>query len=636
MLSNLKIGPRISLGIGFLLVLVMALIIPLIMYQTSQVVYQAEARELVKLYETARAEIEAIGKLAGAMSLIIAETPEVQQAFAAGDRDALAARTVPLFKKLKKEYAARQFQFHTPPATSFLRAHKPKKFGDDLSSFRKTVVKTNQTRKPVHGLEKGVAGIGIRGMVPVQYQGQHIGSVEFGMSFGQPFFEQFKNEYHVDIALYVEQGGNYKAIGSTLGDEILASESDLDSALANKPVNFQTDYQGRPSAVYVHAINDFSGNPIGVLKIVMDRSHYAEAIHDIRNTILLIGVLVLALGLAIAWLIGRGITRPIQATASTMDDIAQGEGDLTIRLDTTGKDEIATLSASFNRFAEKVRTMVSQVAGSTGQLATAAEEMSSITRETTQGVQRQQQETEQVATAMNQMTATVQEVARHASEAAESAHNANDATQSGKQIVDRVVDSINSLAQEISRASSVITDLEKDSDKISTVLDVIRDIADQTNLLALNAAIEAARAGEQGRGFAVVADEVRTLASRTQQSTEEIQKMIESLQNGSREAVSVMQSSTEKANQSVENAAEAGESLDSIKQAVNSITDMNIQIASAATQQSSVAEEINRNISNINDVVQQTAEGASQTATASDELARLSQELQSLVHQFKI
>jgi len=636
MFRNIKIGTRLSVAFALVLILLIAISIPLVITKVSSVVYEAELRELRNTYKSAIAEIDSKGQLARAMSFVVASDKEIITAFANRDRDVLASQTVPMMKDLKKRFAVKQFQFHIPPATSFLRVHKPAKFGDDLSGFRKTVVETNNAKKEVQGLEKGVAGLGIRGIVPVYQGNKHIGSVEMGMSFGQPFFDQFKEKFGVDIALYVARDNSFKVFGSTLDGGALAEEAHMNEAMQGNQFSSQTVRNGIPYAVYLQAVNDFSGNPVGVLQIAMDRSHYVAAINNIRNSALIISFITLILGISIAWWLGKNISRPIQTASLAMDDIAEGEGDLTKRLEEKGKDEVSSLSMAFNHFAEKVRVMVGHVAGSTSQLAAAAEEMSSITQETTQGVQRQQAETEQVATAMNEMTATVQEVARHASEAADAAKSANEEAANGNTIVERVVQAINGLATEIEHASGVIGKLENDAENIGSVLDVIRGIAEQTNLLALNAAIEAARAGEQGRGFAVVADEVRTLASRTQQSTEEIQQMIEKLQAGSVEAVKVMQSSTEKAQESVTQAADAGASLDNINQAVKTITDMNIQIASAASEQGSVAEEINRNIVNINEVVKQTAEGASQTSHASNDLARLSSELQSLVHQFKI
>ncbi|WP_083251450.1 methyl-accepting chemotaxis protein [Acidihalobacter yilgarnensis] len=352
----------------------------------------------------------------------------------------------------------------------------------------------------------------------------------------------------------------------------------------------------------------------------------------------LIGLVAAVVGLLLSVLLGRSITRGLRAATRALSDIAEGEGDLTRRLpeDIGGRDEVAQLAASFNRFVGKVQALVAEVATSSQQIAGASERMSGITRMTYEGVQRQQRETEQVATAMNEMTTTVQVVARHASEAADATHEASREAGAGQAEVQRTVEVINTLASEVEKAGGVIKKLEADSVQIGTVLDVIRGIAEQTNLLALNAAIEAARAGEQGRGFAVVADEVRTLASRTQQSTEEIQGMIERLQAGARDAVTAMEGGQARAELSVDQAARAGASLGAITGAVTRINDMNLQIASAAEEQSHVAEEINRNVLTINEVAEISAEGAQQTASAGEELKGLASQLQRLVGRFRI
>ena len=635
MLQNLTIGTRLSLGFGLVLVIVLALVVPVVIIKISDVVHEAEQKELSNLYQSARAEIESEGRLAQAMSHIIASVPEMQQAVAQAQRDELATRAVPLFKDLKERFAVEQFQFHTPPAISFLRAHKPEKFGDDLSSFRNTIVAANRDKKPVQGLEKGVAGLGIRGISPVFYQTRHVGSVEFGMSFGQAFFDKFKAKYNADIALHVDQDGRFSVFGSTFGDKALLTQIELNAAMNGKEQVRQLLNGEHPYAVYGRSIEDYSGNPVGVLEIAIDRGRYMAQINSARNLILLIDVSALMIGLLIAWLISCSITKPLANAVSAMNDIAQGDGDLTKRLRVQGQNEIAQLAQAFNQFAEKVRQIVTQVAGSTTQLAAAAEQMATITQQTNENVQQQQMETEQVATAMNEMTATVQEVARHATEASAAAKSADEEATGGKEVVANTVSTIDTLANEIETATTVINKVEKESEKIGAVLDVIRGIAEQTNLLALNAAIEAARAGEQGRGFAVVADEVRTLASRTQESTQEIHAMIESLQQESREAVHAMEYSRERSQNSVKQAALAGESLNAITNAVTAISDMNIQIAAAAEQQSCVADEINKNINNIAQVVHRTADGAQQIFSSSNELARLSADLQQLVNQFK-
>ena len=312
------------------------------------------------------------------------------------------------------------------------------------------------------------------------------------------------------------------------------------------------------------------------------------------------------------------------------------EGELFARMAIESQDEMQQIAHDFNHMAEKFEALVQQIVSATTQLASASEQVSVISQDSATNIDNQRRETEQVATAMNEMAATVQEVARNASEAAGAASHADNEAGAGRAVVRETTASIENLAHEVESAAQVVQQLANDSESIGAVLDVIKGIAEQTNLLALNAAIEAARAGEQGRGFAVVADEVRTLASRTQDSTKEIEGMIEQLQNGARNAVEVMENGREKARTGVDQTKQAVQALDAITKAVATINQMNTQIASAAEQQRATTEEMNRNIININQIAEQTATSAIQTTTASDELARLSAQLQSLVNQFKL
>ncbi|HKJ10197.1 MAG TPA: methyl-accepting chemotaxis protein [Gammaproteobacteria bacterium] len=349
-----------------------------------------------------------------------------------------------------------------------------------------------------------------------------------------------------------------------------------------------------------------------------------------------VGLLALLVGLALAAAISRGVARGLANTVRRMRDIAEGDGDLTRELDDSGKDEIAALAGAFNGFVRKLRNLVTSGQASATQLAAAAEQLSTIAVQSREGIQNQHAETDSVATAVNEMAATVQEVARNTADAAGVARSADAEASDGRQAVQETVGSVQALAREMTSAAEVIAKLEKDSDAIGGVLDVIQGVAEQTNLLALNAAIEAARAGDQGRGFAVVASEVRSLANRTQQSTQEIQEMIGRLQQQARQSVEVMQTSHQMTSASCESATSAGAKLSAIAQAVARISDMNTQIASAAEEQSAVAEEINRNVVRIREISGDAASNADQASDASQELARLAAELNVLLDGFKV
>lgn len=375
---------------------------------------------------------------------------------------------------------------------------------------------------------------------------------------------------------------------------------------------------------------------IGDSKVEGETENIAATTRFVKTTIISVMFVGLFIAIATAILSARTIARPISNAAARMGEIAEGDGDLTVSLEVHGSDEIADLSRNFNAFVGKIRNTIANVTISSAQLSTSGDEMSAIADTINHALDQQRQETEQLATAMNEMTATVQEVARNASQASDAAVQADGKASDGKRAVNQVSSSINNLAGEIDTAANVILELEKQSTRIGTVLDVIRGIAEQTNLLALNAAIEAARAGEQGRGFAVVADEVRTLAGRTQQSTQEIQAMIEHLQAGTRNAVQAMEQGKAKASLSVEQADQARKLLDEIAASVSIISDMNLQIASAAEEQGAVSEEINRNVITVNDLTNQNSDGARKTATASDDLARIANELACMVGEFRV
>ena len=351
---------------------------------------------------------------------------------------------------------------------------------------------------------------------------------------------------------------------------------------------------------------------------------------------LVVGLLVLASGLTLlfAWLLTNSITKPIANALEAAEAIA--EGNLTRPITVDGEDEAGRLLLAMSKMQEKLRDTLQRISGSATQLASAAEELNSVTDESARGLTQQNNEIEQAATAVNEMTSAVEEVARNAVSTSEASKNATTSAGDGRDLVQETVSAIERMSADVQSTASLIGDLANESRDIGKVLDVIRGLADQTNLLALNAAIEAARAGEAGRGFAVVADEVRALAHRTQQSTSEIERMIGSIQSGTEHAVNSMRNSTERAESTLNIARGAGLSLDTINNAIVEINERNLVIASAAEEQAQVAREVDRNLVNIRDLSVQSATGASQTSAASNELSRLAVDLNGMVGRFHL
>jgi methyl-accepting chemotaxis protein len=355
----------------------------------------------------------------------------------------------------------------------------------------------------------------------------------------------------------------------------------------------------------------------------------------VRNAFIGGGALLLLLIGLLARVVNGSIVLPLESLRNAMEQAA-ADADLRVAVPIQGKDEIARIAGAFNGMLASFRTVLGKVVDSSTQVAAAAEQMAAISEQTQRGTSRQLQETDSVASAMSEMVSTIHDVAGNALQASQSAQQADRLSHQGQQRMEDVVGAIRRMAGELRGTTAVVQSLRSESENIGSVLDVIRGVAEQTNLLALNAAIEAARAGEQGRGFAVVADEVRTLASRTQASTQQIQEMIGRLQTTAQESAVAMERGASVADQTAHSAGEAGDTIREVADEVGHISEMSMQIASAAKQQGGVAEEINRNLLAINHVAQDSAAGAGQAASASGQLARLAGDLQSQVKRFRL
>lgn len=349
---------------------------------------------------------------------------------------------------------------------------------------------------------------------------------------------------------------------------------------------------------------------------------------------LVLSLAAVVIGVISAYLLTVAITTPIQKAVDAANQLAQG--DLAINVGETSKDETGKLLDAVQNTANHLKQMISTISSASGELASASEELAVVTEQTSKGISQQETETEMVATAMNEMTTTVHDVANNAAKASDAANQADEEAISGAQVVQHTINSINSLSESVNNSSEKLNEVQQEVFNIAKILEVIRGIADQTNLLALNAAIEAARAGEQGRGFAVVADEVRTLAARTQGSTSEIQVIIEQLQVGTQSTVEAMNQGKSEADNCVEQAHKTSEALEAITHAISVINDMNMQIASASEQQSIVAEDINKNVVNVKRVAEENAVASNQTSSSSTEIARLAEDLGQLVAEFKV
>jgi len=432
---------------------------------------------------------------------------------------------------------------------------------------------------------------------------------------------------------------NISAKETNIGFQTIQTEGVELAFLGETGVATFPDYRGVP-VISAYAPLNIKGVKWSILAEIDQSEAFAPAgaLQDKIIWAATIVIIIMAIVAIVAGVIFSSlISKPIKRFGSSIKEIVKdGKINLTTRLDESSQDEFAGLASHINHLLSKKQEAVLLVMTASEQLAIASEKVSAVSLQTKQIIDDQHQKTEEIATAMNEMTATVQEVARNSTQTAEKAHEGDKNAKAGNQVITETIDSINQLSTNIESAEHVVKTLEQDSQEIGSVLDVIQGIAEQTNLLALNAAIEAARAGEQGRGFAVVADEVRTLAGRTQESTTQIHNMIERLQQGTTKSASAMEESSQRANHTVVVAQNGRVAMDSINDSISEITDMTSQIASATEEQSMVAEEINRNIIHISDYAKETIVGSEETTICSQEMNDLANNLQSVVKLFVI
>jgi methyl-accepting chemotaxis protein len=618
------------------------------MWIISGIVDRSDERELRSHYDALQSRLGQESRRAAAMSAVVATIPAVQEAMTHGDRDALIGLFGPGFAALRADYGVDQFQFHTPPAISYLRVHQPPKFGDDLSGFRKTVVAANQQRKPILGLEGGVAGLGIRGVVPVAQAGKHLGSVEFGLTFSQPFFDEFKRTRGVDVAFHLSANSDFKLFGGTLGGQSFFDAADYRGARDGGFIARRGKLGSTPVAALLGPIKDFSGNAIGAVEIVMDNSDSVAALDRARQLAISMALFGIAMAAAAGLLIARGISRPILSITAAMRDLAHGKLEIELpahqREDEVG--EMARAVAVFKDNAISMQRMLSEqaeakarseqekrrtfaaladsfeasVRGVVERVSAAATEMQATAQSMSATVEQSRQQTLTVSTASAQASDNVQTVATAAEELSSSMGEIGRRLTHASTVVGKA-------ASDGQQSNDRVQSLAAAAAKIGEVVSLINQIASQTNLLALNATIEAARAGESGRGFAVVASEVKTLATQTAKATEEIRAQIAAVQSETSAAV---------------------EGIQSICTTIREVDEISAAIAAAIGQQGSATEEIarnvqqaaartgevSRNISGVTTGIGSTGDAAKEVLSSAAELAEQSRTLRSEVDRF--
>lgn len=601
-----SIAARLILAISLTVALACAILGTFSIMQQRALTRLALDQQLKLQYDSVIAAVDYEGRAALAVSAVVAALPPVSEAITRGNRDELAALLGDANKALKAQ-GIPLITFQVPPATSFYRVHEPKIFGDDVSGRRSTVVEAIKTGKPIVGVEPGREALGIFGMTPIIRDGKSLANVDVGAAFGKEFVDRAKKRFGIDLAVHSFDGKAFKKLSSTFGETAIATQDELKGVMDGGALRRDATLDGHPAAVFLGQIRNYAGQPVAVIEIIKDTTEYDAAAATSQRNLILGTVAILAVAVVLAFLLGRGLSRPLAAITAVMNRLSSGEIDVTIP-GSERRDELGTMAAAVDvfrrsmieargmrdaqeaskqqselekkalqrqmadRFEADVKSVVATVAKATS-------DMQRVAGEITASVNGTSEQAAAAAAASEEASASVSTVAAATEELASSVAEIGRQVTHSSQVADNAV-------VKAGQTTEMVSSLASAADKIGDVLRLIGAIASQTNLLALNATIEAARAGEAGRGFAVVASEVKELASQTAKATEEIAGQVAAIQSATGECVTA---------------------IGGISDTIREISGIATTIAAAVEQQDSATREIARS-------VQQAATGTSEVS----------------------
>lgn len=555
----------------------------------------------------------------------VVNSPQVEEAFAARDREKLMALTAPIWEKVKTE-GIDQFQFHLPPATAFLRLHMPGKFGDDLSSFRATVVEANRSKKPVAGLEEGRGGYGFRVVVPVFYQGQHVGSAEYGQGLNEALLAKWKEQLGADFFVYRRGDRGISLVDS---GNLLAATADKDTYPVDEGLIKACLEQGKTQVTYINdgrqavqllPLKDYSGATVAYAKIVLNRE---GMLSKLNATMVNQFVVFMAIGALVLVIIYMLLQRSLDPITRLVGEMARaGEGDLTVSPVCSSRDEVGQLTNSFCSMIESIRTLVGQALATARRLSAAGQDLSLSIQQVSAGAQETAGIADSLARVAAQLNQGVEELEKNT-------RDASLAAREGEEAMERLRSQMEKIQGLVSELSTVVHGLGRRSLEVGRIVEMITDIAEQTNLLALNASIEAARAGEHGKGFSVVADEVRKLAEQSARAATEIGVFIREVQQETARGVNDMEKSVQSMGEGVRLAVETGKHFNAIVQQVEHIARQVDRVARATGEVSAASQEVAAAASEQSGTVERIARAA-------HELSSMAGELESHVNRFKL